>query len=284
MGQQGVLANSAEYKSFRASVPLKKIGVGTEGKIWQVYDTGPRDATGSPLVCLPPIAGTADVFYKQCLGLSVRGHRVLAVEAPPYWTHHHWCQGFKELLDHLNLEKVHILGSALGGFLGQKFAEFTRKCPRVASLVLCNSFTDTSIFRHTEDASTFWVMPALVLRTLVMKGVDVKNKDPLILDASDFVMERLESLSQEELASRLTLTCAPAHVEPQNVNDLMVTIIDVFDDCSLVQEVREETYKYYPYAKLAHLKSGGNFPFLSRGEEVNLHISIHLRNFDLALE
>ena len=24
-------------------------------RLWQVYDTGPRDATGSPLVCLPPI-------------------------------------------------------------------------------------------------------------------------------------------------------------------------------------------------------------------------------------
>ena len=86
------------------------------------------------------------------------------------------------------------------------------------------------------------------------------------------------------------ITYLPAHVEPQNVNDLMVTILDVFDDCSLTQvlsapcapapppqEVREETYKYYPHAKLGHLKEGGNFPYLSRSEEVNLYIAIHLR-------
>jgi len=279
-----VLASSAEYKSFRASVPLKRIVVGEEGKTWQVYDTGPRNASGSPLVCLPPIAGTADVFFKQCLALSVRGYRVLAVEAPSYWSLYDWCKGFKDLLDHLNLEKVHILGAALGGFLGQKFAEYTRSCPRVASMVLCNSFTDTGIFRHTEESNTFWVMPALMLKSLVMRGLEVGNKDQDILDASDFIMERLDSLSQDVLASRLTLTCAPAHVEPQNVNDLMVTIIDVFDDCSLTQDVREETYKYYPSAKLGHLKSGGNFPYLSRSDEVNLYISIHLRNFDNALE
>ena len=110
----------------------------------QVYDTGPRDATGSPLVCLPPIgkhttfmpfthfnvskklflAGTADVFYRQCLALSVRGYRylqhaideqhmvlhprVLSVESPPYWSQAEWCRGFKELLDHLCLEKVRV--------------------------------------------------------------------------------------------------------------------------------------------------------------------------------
>lgn len=280
----GLLSSSEEYRSFRESVALKRIGVGHEGKTWQVYDTGPRGTTGSPLVCLPPISATADVFFRQALALSVKGYRVLAVESPAYWSLDDWCKGFKELLDHLNLEKVHILGAALGGFLGQKFVEFTRPCPRVASLVLCNSFTDTGIFRHTEESSTFWVMPALVLRSLVMRGLEVNSKDQDILAASDFILERLESLGQEELASRLTLTTAPAHVEPQNVNDLMVTIIDVFDDCSLTQGVRDETYKYYPSAKLGHLKSGGNFPYLSRSEEVNLYITIHLRNFDKALE
>ena len=73
------------------------------------------------------------------------------------------------------------------------------------------------------------------------------------------------------------------YVQPQHVNILPITIIDVFDRCSLNQRVREETYKCYPNAKLAHLKSGGNFPFLSRSEEVNLHLVIHLRNFENAL-
>jgi len=140
------ISNSDEYKSFRASVPLKKILIGDEGDCWQVYDAGPRDSSGSPLVCLPPIAGTADIFFRQCLALSSRGYRVISVQSPPYWSLSQWCQGFKDLLDHLDIEKVHLFGSALGGFLGQKFAEYTRNCPRVASLVLCNSFTDTSVF------------------------------------------------------------------------------------------------------------------------------------------
>ena len=38
---------------------------------WHVYDTGcgPSSVGSSPLLCLPPIAATADVFFRQCLGL-----------------------------------------------------------------------------------------------------------------------------------------------------------------------------------------------------------------------
>ena len=149
VGFSGAIATSEEYHSFRGSVPLRKITIGDDGKTWQVYDTGPRES-GSPLVCLPPIAGTADVFFKQCLALSVRGYRVLAAEWPAYYSMKEWCKGFKDLLDHLNLERVHLFGAALGGFLAQKFAEHTRNCPRVASLVLCNTFTDTTIFKYFD--------------------------------------------------------------------------------------------------------------------------------------
>jgi maspardin len=52
----------------------------------------------------------------------------------------------------LEIEKVHLFGAALGGFLAQKFAEFTRSCPRVASLVLCNTFTDTAVFNYADQS------------------------------------------------------------------------------------------------------------------------------------
>lgn len=56
-----------------------------------------------------------------------------------------------------------------------------------------------------------------------------------------------------------------------------MTIIDVFDEYALSNTVREEMYKCYPNAKLAHLKSGGNFPYLSRSAEVNLHLQVNLK-------
>lgn len=55
--------------------------------------------------------------------------------------------------------------------------------------------------------------------------------------------------------------------------------MDVFDPSALSQTVREELYKLYPNAKRAHLKDGGNFPYLSRWDDVNMHLIIHLRQF-----
>lgn len=276
----GDIQNSQEYQSFRSSVPQKKLVVDDDDKKeWTIYDIGPRHIK-CPLICFPPASGKAEVFFKQLLSLSTAGFRVIAVEYPIYWTMKEFCEGFKRLLDYLQLDKVHIFGASLGGFLAQKFAEYTHKSPRVASLILCNSFYETSIFQQTNSAPTFWMMPSLFLKKMVMGNFDKSLTDPEIADSIDFMVEKLDSLSQQELASRLTLNCMNCYVEPQKLSGIEVTIMDVFDDCALSQEVREEMYKCYPNAKRAHLKSGGNFPYLSRSLEVNVFIQIHLKVFD----
>ena len=54
-----------------------------ETKEWKVYDAGPRSVK-CPLVCFPPASGTADVFFRQMLGLSAVGYRVISVSDKLY--------------------------------------------------------------------------------------------------------------------------------------------------------------------------------------------------------
>ena len=86
-----------------------------------------------------------------------------------------------------------------------------------------------------------------------MSGLQIGSMDEKIAEATEFILERLETLGHSgvdyfhdvklfkninpDLASRLTLSCLKGCVEPQNVNDLPVTIIDVFDECSLTQVI-----------------------------------------------
>ncbi|XP_001606216.2 maspardin [Nasonia vitripennis] len=274
------LSKSHEYQSFRSSVPLRKIVVDADGmKGWKVYDSNPKTIK-CPLICLPPVSGTADIYFKQILGLSAKGYRVISAEPPVYWNVKEWCDGFKKLLDYMELDKVHLFGASLGGFLAQKFAEVNAHCPRVVSLILCNTFTDTSVFSYNDSAAVFWILPSLVLKKMVMGNFETEKLDGEMIDAIDFMVERLESLTQPELASRLTMNCVSCYVQPQKICQLPITIMDVFDEYALSNDVREEMYKCYPNAKLAHMKSGGNFPYLSRSAEVNLHLQIHLRQFD----
>ena len=55
---------------------------------------------------------------------------------------------------------------------------------------------------------------------------------------------------------------------------LCPAVSQVFDESALSQRCKEEMYKCYPDAKRAHLKSGGNFPYLSRSSEVNLMLQV----------
>ncbi|KAG6463487.1 hypothetical protein O3G_MSEX013901 [Manduca sexta] len=276
MSYMSELSQSNEYLSFRSSIPLRKIIVDSDSsKAWKIFDSGPKSVS-CPLVCLPPVSGTADIFFKQVMGLASRGVRVIAAEPPPYWNMKEWCDGFKRLLDYLELHKVHLFGASLGGFIAQKFTEITKNCPRVASLVLCNTFTDTSVFEYNDSAALFWLLPSLVLKRMLMGNFTTDKVDRRMAESIDFMVERLESLTQTELASRLTINCSPCYVQPHLLTNIPITVMDVWDESALCSRVREDVYKSYPHAKLAHLKSGGNFPYLSRSDEVNLHLLVSL--------
>lgn len=55
---------------------------------------------------------------------------------------------------------------------------------------------------------------------------------------------------------------------------LLWFVMQVFDQSALSTEAKEEMYKLYPNARRAHLKTGGNFPYLCRSAEVNLYIQV----------
>ncbi|CAN8005647.1 unnamed protein product, partial [Ixodes hexagonus] len=271
------IASSPEYISFRGTVPQRKVIVDEDGsKVWTYYDHGPRNIS-CPLVCLPPISGTADVFFKQILTLTARGYRVISLEYPVYWTMRDWVSGFRKLLDHLQLDKVHVLGASLGGFLAQKFAECTHTCPRIQSLVLCNSFSDTSIFSYTDTAVLFWLFPSMVLKRMVMGSYTTHAVDSDIADSMDFMVEKVGAPSFLAASKILSFQTPGTFYQCPGTGFLTFSPCprgQVFDTSALSQQVKEDLYKLYPHAKRAHLKRGGNFPYLSRSDEVSMHLQV----------
>lgn len=52
----------------KQSLYATQLQIGT--KQWRYYDFGPK--TVPPLICIPGITGTADVYYKQIMALSMK--------------------------------------------------------------------------------------------------------------------------------------------------------------------------------------------------------------------
>ncbi|KAJ0105554.1 hypothetical protein Patl1_18644 [Pistacia atlantica] len=131
---KGVFSAPGDYVHFKSQVPLHKIPIGT--KQWRYYDFGPKVVP--PLICLPGTAGTAEVYYKQIMSLSMkvvfcfgalvpfesdllfptptpthsgmllRGYRVISVDIPRVWNHHEWIQAFEKFLDAIDVHHVRV--------------------------------------------------------------------------------------------------------------------------------------------------------------------------------
>ncbi|GAB4857014.1 hypothetical protein Ancab_014926 [Ancistrocladus abbreviatus] len=269
---KGVFTAPGDYVYFKSQVPLHKIPIGT--KHWRYYDFGPKSVP--PLICIPGTAGTADVYYKQIMALSMKGYRVISIDIPRVWTHHEWIQAFEKFLDGIDVHHIHIYGTSLGAFLAQVFAQHRPR--RVRSLILSNTYLDTRKFSSAMPWSPLvsWT-PSFLLKRYVLTGIRDGPHEPFIADSVDFVVSQVETLSREDLASRLTLTVDSATVGPLLLSDAFITIMDTNDYCAIPQQLREEVGERYPGARQAYLKSGGDFPFLSRPDEVNLHLQLHLR-------
>ncbi|KAG7552873.1 Alpha/Beta hydrolase fold [Arabidopsis thaliana x Arabidopsis arenosa] len=269
---KGVSSAPGDYVYFKSQVPLHKIPIGT--KQWRYYDFGPK--TVPPLICIPGIAGTADVYYKQIMALSMKGYRVISVDIPRVWNYHEWIQAFEKFLDTIDVHHVHLYGTSLGGFLAQLFAHHRPR--RVKSLVLSNTYLDTRTFAAAMPWAPFvsWT-PSFLLKRYVLTGIRDGPHEPFIADSVDFAVSQVETLSKDDLASRLTLTVDAASVGSLLLSDSSITIMDTNDYCAIPQHLKDELTERYPEARRAYLKTGGDFPFLSRPDEVNLHLQLHLR-------
>lgn len=263
------------FARFRGSVPLRQVVIKqTDEKTWKYFDYG--DKSLPLLVCLPGASATAACFYKQIQSLSTKGMRVVSVQAPGYSKHEAWAHGFDRLLDELKVHEAHLYGVGLGGFLAQYYASVRPK--RVLSLVLTNTFCSTEFFVQNNHRALFYSwMPAFLIRKQMLDNFPQGLLDADIADSVDFVAQEMENLSRDELASRMILNCTQAEIGKLDLPSDKITIMDSMDNVAVPGELRDALADRYQGARLAPLRSGGNFPFLAKPDEVNLYLTIHLR-------
>jgi len=276
-----IYSESEELKRFKNWVALRKVLIDHEGSIrtWRYYDFGPREAV--PVIMLHGAIGTAEIFFRQLVSLCPKGYRLVAVQYPAYSSHDNWIRAFDKFVDELKFTKFHIFGTALGGYLAQCYVKYRPN--RILSLLLCNSFCDTEHFANSNPFSGLYSWtPEFLLKRVLLQNFPDYNVESEIANSIDFMVEQLESVIYEDLVSRMSLnyTVGPLVATSLSLDQSKITLIDCLDDFCTPDRVRDEVHKLFPEARQAFLKSGGNFPYLSRPEEINLYIEVHLRHCD----
>jgi len=277
---------SQAYKEFVGAHPLHTV-ILRDGRTWKYVDCGPKEVP--PLICLPGTSGSCYCFFMQQSSLLTKGYRVMSFDIPIVHTHKEFCSSLDCLMDHLKIPQAHFYGVSLGGFLAQAFCLLYPK--RVHSLALTNSLCDTSLFKK----NTLWynwswsVMPGFVLKKYVLDSFPRHTSEEAISNSVLFQVYQLEQMSSEEIHSRLSLNCIEGlSVQLRKrgalgLNDRKISFIDSQDVVQLPKQLTQQIYAVYPNAKKAFLKSGGDFPYISRYDQVNMHLIVHLRNNGLEI-
>lgn len=325
------ISKSPAFIAFRASVQKQRCIVGT--KTWTYFDLGPKDVTplicipgtsgtaesffysmmslgnnGYRVISVsPPVYYTHDDWcsgfngFLYALGLtgqanpnsptSTLTHTPPAAAAPssPSTTNSSDTSPPSSAIG-----KVHVFANSLAGYLMLYYlSHIIPSRNYVASLILCNSFIDSSYYRRTNgtSSSSQWCQallkraPTFIVRKYVLDSMPEKTLFP---EAIDFMLEQMEeNLTTDVLASRLILNiCKNRGVsDPRNwkqgTNTFpqeRITILDTTDESVLPDEMRQQLYDALPNARYAFLKNGGDMPFISVPDEVNMHLQVHLRH------
>lgn len=273
------LAASQSYANFRAWVPRNVLPIGVLHPIsWIYYDWGPRTYP-EPLLCLHSLIGSAESYYHQVIALAPRGYRILSVQIPVYWTVAEFCDAFHAFLDMLSLRRIHIYGAGLGGFLALHYS--VRKPERIASLVLTHSFltTENLNLRIPYSAAMLRWLPDFLVRS-TMRAILPKGRTTVeMANAAEFAIGHTMPEERDVLASRLALSVTESSVISRlHIPETRFTLVDTLDRPSKpALDLSQETSKHLPEARRALLNRGGNFPYLSVPDDVNMHLLVHLR-------
>jgi pimeloyl-ACP methyl ester carboxylesterase len=238
-----------------------------EGKAWR----------GAPvLVMLPGTLGTAEIFWNQIAALKGRV-RVVALTYPAVGDIRALTDGLAALFDKLGIAKASIVGSSLGGYLGQWFA--ARHPARVETLYIGNSLTDPKTVNPARRP------PA------VLKRAPVKAHQAIVLGSIESwaepepVFRRLKEILRHSgrrlipgaaLKARVLATATGKAVPKLALPAARTIIIECADDPLIPRAAQKAMRRRYPRAALYRLRRGGHYPYITRAARYTKILARHL--------
>jgi 3-oxoadipate enol-lactonase len=165
---------------------------------------------GEAVLMIPGLGCTGEVWRPLVADLS-RHFLLIRVDnrglgrsesKRPARTISHFIADLAELLDHLQLERVHVIGMSLGGVIAQQFAiEHPDRVERLVLLSSAHRFTPYL----SEMVRFMWVSVTRLPRKRYLRSFELLTSGPGYLDAAPERFERLVAQACERRVSRLAV-------------------------------------------------------------------------------
>jgi pimeloyl-ACP methyl ester carboxylesterase len=234
------------------------------GNRWEVIDMG---RSRVPLVFLPDITGTSEVFYKQILWFG-RRQRVISAAYPALRDPGAIVASLADLLKHLDIERVNLVGVSLGGYIAQHFIE--SHTGHVRHCVISNSFSEArriimapGIVRAMASAND-----RAALQAMYRQPGEQKEYAGGFAELLEIQMAMLNGACYAARLKERFVTLSNCGPVARSVGN-GVTIVDCEDDPVVDALSRLDLRDRYPAARVYSLSHGGHCPHIVNAGSFN---------------
>jgi pimeloyl-ACP methyl ester carboxylesterase len=249
--------------AFRNQYPAREWEY--EGAIWRYITLG-KGATAA--LFLPGAAGSYDIWWQQLLALSDDLH-LISISYPPLNSLECLHSGLNVLLRREGVERCHIIGSSMGGYLAQYIA--STQPDILKSAIFANTFVPTLPILRTAPLLrlAISVMPfpwiEAIYRWFTQLWLVPSGENNPLLKA--YLMEvSYAGLGRRDFLARLA--CVTQRFNPIQANNqcIPLLIIDSDNDPLIRPGIRQAMRMMYPSAQRYSFKNAGHFSYLNQPE------------------
>lgn len=249
----------ASREHFDAAHPEKATEIA--GHVWGVIDTG---GDGPALLMLPGTLGRADVFWQQIEALADRA-RVIAVSYPGDGGIADWADDLAALCDNLGVRKATILGSSLGGYVGQYFAAAHPK--RTEGLIAANTLHSVAeVAKNPPYSADLDNAPFAAIRSGFEQNLNAwKAAAPALSDLIELLLGEVTGrIPEAELRARLNALKHGPELPAVPLSSERIATVEAADDPLIPQPMREAVRARLSPAVAYRFETGGHYPYILR--------------------
>ncbi len=246
--------------SFR-QVPTKSIQSGEVD--WNYISIGKGE---NHLLFIHGMGGAYDIWWQQINALKDRFH-IISITMPAVHSLDEVVSGIKTILDTENIEKVNLIGSSMGGYIGQYFYQ---KHPELLNkIVFGNTFPPNDLLlkengkiRKALPFIPEWMIMKMFRDNLSEKVTPFSEDSPLV---EAYLLEQYSGyMSKPQFIGRLDVVLDYFQVNHTALHkDIPILIIESDNDPLIQPVLQQQLKKLYKNAQVFTFKEKGHFPYLN---------------------
>lgn len=260
--------------AFRRRFAPRRVRAG--GLSWQIIETRGRGKSPPVLVMLPGTLGTAEIFWNQIAALGGQV-RIVSLTYPEVGDVVRLADSLALLLDRLGIERANVVGSSLGGYLGQWFA--ARHPERVERLFIGNSLLDPAkVNPARRKPADLRKLPGKVHREIVLGSLaGWAEPEPIFTALKTILIDSgTRLISARALKARVLAVATGKAVPELALPPDRIALIDSEDDPLIPASTRADMRRRYKRAAHYSFPVGGHYPYITRPADYTAILARHI--------